>query len=269
MKKKNLISTYALLALFIGGVQAQTSIILSPEIGIHSSKLKPTGDLDLSDNYQGMDINYSGIFSYQGGIGVGIQFFGNWGLITGVKYNRKGGKVTVETRNPINPFQINTDPENPTFDLGEFTTTIQYNCLSIPILARGQFGGAFKVGLAIGPQINMGIGKYKETIEYNLENTSLSTDETTHESGKSSTNMFKKSHMSLLVLPYVAYDLSDNGSFKLSMMIEAGGNMVNDNLVVVDNYNNLRNVNGTMRNTQMGIMLSYEHRFDLKAGVKY
>lgn len=75
--------------------------------------------------------------------------------------------------------------------------------------------------------------------------------------------------MSLLVLPYVAYDLSDNGSFKLSMMIEAGGNMVNDNLVVVDNYNNLRNVNGTMRNTQMGIMLSYEHRFDLKAGVKY
>ncbi len=268
MKKKNLISTLALFALFIGGVNAQTSIILSPEIGIHSSKSTPTGDLDISDSFQGMDVNYSGVFSYQGGIGVGIQFFGNWGLITGIKYNRKGGKVTVETRDPNNPFQVNIDPENPTFDVGEFTSTVTHNWLSIPILARGQFGGTFKVGVAIGPQINMGIGKYKETTKYSLENTNISTEEEELDFGKSTNNVLKKSHMSLLVLPYVAYQMSDNSSIKFSMMVEAGANMVNDNFVVGTN-NGSRNVNATMRNTQVGIMLSYEHRFNLKTGVKY
>lgn len=268
MKKKNLISTLALAALFIGGIQAQTSIILSPEIGIQSSRSTPTGDIDVSQSFQGMDVNYTGIFSYQGGIAVGIQFFGNWGLITGVKYNRKGGKLTVETRNPNNPFQVNLDPENPTFDVGEITQTTTHNWLSIPILARGQFGGSFKVGLAIGPQINMGIGKYKETIEYNLENTNLNNEEESFDFGKKTTDVYKKSHMSLLVLPYVSYAMSDNSSIKFSMMIEAGGNMINDNLVV-GTTNGSRNVNGTERNTQMGIMLSYEHRFNLKTGVKY
>lgn len=75
--------------------------------------------------------------------------------------------------------------------------------------------------------------------------------------------------MSLLVLPYVSYAMSDNSSIKFSMMIEAGGNMINDNLVVGTSNGSVRNVNGTERNTQMGIMLSYEHRFNLKTGVKY
>lgn len=268
MKKKNILTTIALAALFIGSAQAQTSIIITPEIGIHSSKSKPTGDLDLSDDFQGMTVDYSGVFSYQGGLGIGIQFFGNWGILTGVKYNRKGGKVTVETRDPNNPFGIPQEDGTFNTDVGEFTVTTTHNWLSIPILARGQFGGAFKVGLAIGPQINMGIGKYKETYEYNLENTSLSTDEFEGEFGKNTGNVLKKSHISLLVLPYAAYSISDNSSIKLSMMIEAGGNMVNDNFVVATN-NGVRNVNGTMKNTQVGLMLSYEHRFDLSTGVKY
>src|SRR6056297_1625031 len=199
MKKTNLISTLALVLVFIAGAKAQTSIILTPEIGIHSSKSTPTGDLDISDDYQGMSVDYSGIFSYQGGLGVGIQFFGNWGLITGVKFNRKGGKVTVDTRDPNNPFGIPQDDGTVDTDLGEFNVTTTHNWLSIPILARGQFGGAFKVGLAIGPQINMGIGKIKQTTEYNLENTNLSTYELEFEFGKSSTNVLKKSHVSLLV----------------------------------------------------------------------
>lgn len=269
MKKKNLISTLALLALFIGGVNAQTSIILSPEIGIHSSKSKPTGDLDISSNYQGMGVNYSGILSYQGGIGVGIQFFGNWALLTGVKFNRKGGKVTVETRDPNNPFGIPQEDGTMNTDVGEFSITTAHNWLSIPILARGQFGGTFKVGLAIGPQINMGIGKYKETYEYSLENTNISTEEFEVGFGKSTTNVLKKSHLSLLVLPYVSYDIGKNSSIKLNMMVEAGADMVNDNFVVGTGNGSSRNVNGTMRNTQMGVMLSYEHRFELKTGVKY
>ena len=268
MKKKNLILTFAFLALFMGGIKAQTSIILAPELGIHSSKSKPTGDMDISEAFQGMDVKYSGIFSYQGGLGFGIQFFGNWALLTGVKYNQKGGKVTVETRDPNNQFLVTLEDGTQKLDVGEVTLTTKHNWLSIPILARGQFGGSFKVGLAIGPQINMAIGKYKEIIDYSLENTNLGSEEDTYNFGKSTNNVFKKSHISMLILPYVAYEISDNSSLKLSMMAELGADMVNDNYVV-STLNGARNVNATVRNTQMGIMLSYEHRFNLKTGVKY
>lgn len=270
MKKFNIFTALALTILFIGSVQAQTSIILTPEVGIHSSKTKPSGDMDISSNWQGMDVNYSGIFSYQGGLGVGIQFFGNWGLITGIKYNRKGGKVTVETRdlnNPFRVFQNETDTVG-VFDVGEFTITTKHNWLSIPILIRGQFGGAFKVGIALGPQINMAIGKYKETIDFNMEKTNVSSQEFEEEFGKNTNHVFKKSHLSMLVLPYVSYEMNDNSSIKLSAMIEAGANMLNDNLAIGVS-NGVRKVRGTMRNTQIGIMLSYEHRFNFKTGVKY
>lgn len=270
MKNLKFITTVAFLALFAGGLHAQTSIILTPEVGIHTSKLKTTGDADISDGFPGADIKYSSVFGYQGGIGVGIQLFKHWGIITGIKYNKKGGKVNIATRDPNNPFITGVDGDgNLTTDVGEFTVTTSHNWLSIPILARGQFGGAFKAGIAIGPQINMGIGKNKQTIDYDLENTNLSSDETSYEFGKSTTNYYKKSHISVLILPHVMYDISDNGGIKLSLMIEAGGNMINDNYVVGTTDGGKRNINGTERNTQMGIMLSYEHRFGLKTGVKY
>lgn len=266
----NLIATAALITLWIGGVQAQTSIILTPEIGIQTSKIKLTGDLDFSEDYQGMDVTYSGIFSYQGGVGVGIQFFDHWGLITGFKYNRKGGKVTVETRNPNNPFLVTMDDGTQTTDVGEFTQTTTHNWLSIPILARGQFGGgSITFGLAIGPQINLGIGQYKLKTEYDLENVSLGADEETFDYGKKTTDVLKKSHISLLILPSVGYKMNDKSSLKFSMMIESSGDMLNDNYVVADNNGGTSNIDATYRNTQIGIMLGYEYKFNLEAGVKY
>lgn len=267
MKKKNLISTLALAALFMGSVHAQTSIILSPEIGIHSSSSKITGDFDVSQFYQGADVTYGSVMGYQGGIGVGFQLK-NWAILTGIKYNRKGHRVTAESRNPNLPLPVVIPPDSVAFDVGEIRNRSFHTWLSIPILFRGQFGGAFKAGIAIGPQFNMAIGKYKETIEYNLENLNVNTEEFNYEYGKTTGEPIKKSHMSLLVLPYVSYDISPKSSVRFSMMIEAGSNMVNDNFVV-GTSNGVRNVRATERNTQVGIMLSYEYRFELKAGVKY
>lgn len=268
MKKLSIYSTAAFLILFSAGLHAQTSIILTPEIGIHSSKTTATGDLDISESFQGMDVSYSGIFSYQGGVGVGIQFFENWGLLTGVKFNQKGGKVSVETRNPNNPFTVTLPDGTQTTDVGEVTSTTKHNWLSVPILARAQFGGTFKVGLAIGPQFNMGIGKYKETTEYSLENTNLNTDEQSIDFGDSTSDLLKKNHISLVILPYVSYDLNPKSSIRFSVMFERGSDMVNENYVV-GLENGQRNVNGTLKNSQFGVMLSYEHRFDLQAGMKY
>lgn len=269
MKKKKITLVLALISLFSIGVHAQTSIILSPEIGIQSSSSKHTGDADVSEDYQGAGVNYSSVFAYQGGVIFGVQFAGNWALLTGAKYNQKGSKVTIESRDPSNPFLVQLPDGSTKTDVGEFSVTTRHNWLSIPVLARGQFGGDFKFGLAIGPQFNMGIGEVKETAEYSFENTNLSTDEFTSDFGTSTTSPLKKSHVSLLILPYVSYQLSKSSSIKLSMMIERGSDMVNDHYVVSDLNGSQRNVDGTVSNRQFGVMLGYEHRFDLKAGVKY
>lgn len=271
MKIKIHILTIAIAAFVVGSATAQTSFIISPEIGIHNSKSKPTGDLDYSSLFQGMDVNYSGIFSYQGGIGVGIEFSGSWGLMTGLKFNRKGGEMTISTRDPNNPFVVNLPNGTQTTDVGEILLTTNQNWLSVPLLARAQFGETIKVGLAIGPQFNMGLGKYKETVEYKLENTNLSSEEDELDFGESTTNMFKKNHMSLLVTPFVSYEFAKNNSIRLSAMWESGSNMVNDNYVVmkgVDQTGNpvFGNVSGTMKNSQFGVMISYEFRIGIEGG---
>ncbi len=274
MKKKEIISIFALLTVLTGSLNAQTSIILSPEIGIQSSKLKATGDLDLNSDFQSQDVNYSSIFTYHGGLTFGIQFSGNWALLTGAKFNQKGGKATVETRDPNNPFFYMNPDGSLGADVGIITLTSEQNWLSIPILARGQFGKTLKIGLAIGPQFNMGLGKYKETIEYDLENTNFPTEEESESFGTSTGTLYKKSHMSLVVLPYVSYQINKQGSIKLSVLIESGSDMVNENYVVpagVDANGNptFRNVSGTIKNSQFGVNLAYVHTFDIKAGVKY
>lgn len=269
MKKKKITLVLALISLFSIGVHAQTSIILSPEIGIQSSKLKPTGDLDFRDQFQQTNVNYSAIFSYHAGVMAGIQFSGNWAILTGVRYNRKGGKVTLETRDPNNPFIFQNDNGTFTSDIGEITVVNEHNWLSIPILARGQFGETFKVGLAVGPQFNIGLGEHKETAEFSLENTNRSSEEFSEEFGEHTSSVYKKNHMSLLIQPYVAYQISRQGSIKLSLMIERGSDMVNENYVVGDGNGGTRNVNGTLKNNQFGVTLGYVHSFDLKAGVKY
>jgi len=266
MKTTNFYLIIALFVLMGNVLNAQTSIFIAPEIGIQNSKFNTTGDFDISGTFQTASVDYSGIFSYQGGFGVGIQFADEkWGLMTGLKFNRKGGKYTVESRDPNNPL----GSVNGVNVLGEFTGTTTANFLSIPILARAQFGNTLKFGLAIGPQINMGIGEYSSTVEYNLENASLPNEEEKGSFGESTSDDFKKTHMSLLILPYVSYTLNPNSSIRFSVMFENGGDMANENLVVNNGDGTSRNVKGTVKNNQFGVMLSYEYRFDLNLGTKY
>jgi len=269
MKRKKFTLVLAIMMAFGTALQAQTAFIVSPEIGIHSSRSDHTGDADISENYQGADVNYSSVFAYQGGVSFGLQFAGNWAILSGVKYNQKGSKVTVETRDPSNQFLVTLPDGSQKTDVGVITGTNRYNWLSVPLLARGQFGGDIKVGVAIGPQFNFGLGEFKETIEYDLENTNLSTDEFTSDFGTSTTSPLEKNHISLLILPYVAYELNPKSSIRLSMMIERGSDMVNENYVVGDANGGQRNIDGTISNNQFGVMLSYQYSFDIKAGVKY
>ncbi len=268
MKKIKCLSSLTVLILLSFGLHAQVSIFLSPEIGVQSSRSTPTGDLDVSESFQGMRVDYSSVFAYRAGLGVGVQFFENWGLMTGVHYIQKGGRVNIETRDPNNPFAVALEDGTITTDVGEVIGTTRHNWISIPVLARAQFGGALKVGLAIGPQFNIGLGKYNESIEFNLENTNINTQEDNFDFGDSTRDMLKPSHISLMILPYVSYDLNPKSSIRMSFMIERGADMVNENYVV-ERPAGARNVRGTMPNNQIGVLLSYEYRFDLNAGVKY
>ena len=266
---KLLILTLAVVAMFMDGLQAQTKFVLMPELGIQSSKLKATGDLDLTGIFTGQNVDYSGIFSYNGGVNFGIQFAEHWSIMTGVKFNRKGGKVTVEARDPNAPF-ILAQPDGTLFtDLGEISVTTTHNWLSIPILAGAEFGDNIKVGLGIGPQFNIGLGEYKDVVEYNLDNSNLPTEEETSEFGDGANDYYKGSHMSLLVLPYVSYQINKQSAVRLTIMIESGSDMINENYVVGDGAGGTRNVSGTEKNSQFGINIGYVHTFDIKAGVKY
>lgn len=262
MKKYLLTTGVCALFLLSASMQAQTAIIFGPEAGVNFSKIKVTDDFDYMDDY-------SRILRLQGGLNVGVQF-GMWGVTTGVKFNQKGGKATLERRDPKNPFTFVDGDGNIIADVGEITVKESTNWLSIPLMARAQFGnGPFKFGIALGPQFNFGIGKLKNEVEYNLTVTNPPNEEETSNYGKSALETYKPMHLSLVINPAIWYDISPNGSIKFGMMFETGSDMVNENYLVSDGAGNVRKVNATAKASAIGIMIGYEHRFDINVGVKY
>lgn len=261
MKKFVFTIGVCMLFLFSSQSQAQTAIIFGPEAGVNFAKTKVTGDFDIADDY-------SSVLRFQGGLNAGVQF-GQWGIMTGVKFNQKGGKATLERRDPNNPFVVTDGQGNQVNDVGEIIITESTNWLSIPLMGRVQFGqGPLKFGLAIGPQFNLGLGKLKQEIEYNLTVTNLASEEETSDYGDGAENVYKKMHLSLVINPSIWYDLSPNSSIKFGLMFESGSDMVNENFLVGD-ANGIRKVNATSKANNLGITIGYEHRFDINVGVKY
>lgn len=261
MKKLLFIIAVCAFILMGNSSRAQTSIIFGPDAGVNFAKTTVTGDFDFADDY-------SRTLKINGGLTAGVQF-GMWGVVTGVKFNQKGGKATLERRDPNNPFYF-VDPDgNLISDVGKITVKESTNWLSIPLLARARFGqGAIKFGIAIGPQFNLGIGKYKEEIEYDLTVTNHANEENTSNYGDSATDIYKPVHLSLVVNPTIWYDLSPNSSLKFGFMFESGADMVNKNYLVSDGVQ-VQKIQATAKANNFGIMLGYEHRFDINVGVRY
>lgn len=262
---KKILFTIGVCMLFLAGIhssQAQTSIIFGPEAGINFSKMTFTNDFDFADDY-------SRVMKIQGGLSGGVQF-GMWGVVTGVKFNQKGGKATLERRDPNNPFLFIDADGNIISDVGKITVKESTNWISVPLLARARFGqGDIKFGIAIGPQFNFGIGKYKEEIEYDLTVNSPPKEEQTSTFGDSATDIYKGMHLSLVINPTLWYDLNPNSSLKFGIMFEAGADMVNKNFLVSNANGDFQKINATAKSSNFGIMIGYEHRFDINVGVRY
>src|SRR5699024_9877901 len=162
--------------------------------------------------------DYSRMLKIQGGLSAGVQF-GQWGVVTGIKFNQKGGKSTLERRDPDDPFYFVDGDGNIVSDVGKITVKESTNWLSVPLLARACFGLCdIKFGLAIGPQFNFGIGKYKEEIDYDLTVNKIPNEEETSNYGDSAKDIYKPMHLSLVINPTVWYDLSPNSSLKFGIM---------------------------------------------------
>lgn len=261
---KKAVFTLVLSMLFIGGnlMNAQTAIIFGPEAGVNFAKVTPSGDYDIFDDY-------SRAIKFQGGLNVGVQF-GQWGIMTGIKFNQKGGKASLERRDPNDPFTVTDGQGNVITDVGEITYTESSNWLSVPLMGRVQFGqGPLKFGIAIGPQFNFGLGKLNQKIEYDLAVSNIQNADDSYAYGDSNEEVYKPTHMSLLITPSVWYDLSPNSSIKFSLMFESGGDMVNENYLIEDGAGGSRKIDATVKSNNFGVLIGYEHRFDINVGVKY
>jgi len=264
MKKFVFTIGVCLLFLFSTQTEAQTAIIFGPDAGVHLAKVDFSGDADLFGDY-------SRQLMFQGGLNFGVQF-GQWGIMSGIRFNQKGGKATLERRDPNNPFVVGVDGDgNLITDVGILRYSESSNWISIPLMGRVQLGqGPLKFGIGLGPQFNLGIGKLNQKLEYDLNSTNLQDVEENTTYGDSADNVYKKSHISLVVNPSVWYELSPNSAIKFGLMFESGGNMINDNYLTPDpNTGNMRLINATSKSNNLGFLIGYEHRFDINVGVKY
>lgn len=249
------------LFLFLSSAISQTSLLVGASGGANLAKQKLTGDMPFPErNFEG---TISRTLQYQGGIDLGIQF-GNLAILTGIRYNQRGNKITENRDDPNNKYWILPDG---TKDVGELIVKSKYNFISIPLLARYKLGqGSFKFSLALGPQFNLGVGKVTETDEYQLLNEGEIINEYTYEYGNAGDNLLKKSNVSFVLMPGVSIDVGRKGSFKVNLILESSGDMLNKSYLVNGGE---RKVQGSIKSTLFAVEIGYEHRLDFNIGVKY
>lgn len=249
------------LFLFISSAFSQTSLIVGAGGGANLSKQKLAGDMPFPG--RDFDGTISRTLQYQGGIDLGIQF-GNLAILTGARYNQRGNKLTENRDDPNSKYWVLPDGST---DVGELTVKTKYNFISIPLMARYKLGqGAFKFSIALGPQFNLGAGKVTETDEFQLLNKGEIINEYTYEYGNAGDNLLKKSNVSFVFMPGIAIDVSPKGSFKVNMILESSGDMLNKSYLVNGGE---RKVQGSIKSRTFALEIGYEHRLDFNVGVKY
>jgi len=253
-----LIMTVGLICLYVT-VDAQTSLILGARGGASLAKLKYTGDA------LEPDASISRVLRYQGGVDIGIQF-GNLAFLSGARYLQRGVKYTVNRDDPNGNYWILPDG---TADVGEMKFESKFAFLSFPILGRYRFGqGPVQVGIALGPQINIGMGKVTNVKEYKLLNKGLTVNENTYDFGNAGDNILKKSNVSFVFMPEVAIAVGRSGNFKVNLILESSGDMLNKSYLVGDT-NGPRKVQGSIKSNAFAVEVGYEHKINFNVGVKY
>jgi len=252
------IMTVAFVCLYVT-VDAQANLVLGVRGGASLAKLKYTGDM------MDPDETISRVLRYQGGVDVGIQF-GNLAILSGARFVQRGVKSTDNRDDPNGNNWILPDGST---DVGERKFESKFDFLSFPVLARYRFGqGLFQVGFALGPQFNIGMGKVTDVIEYNLLYNGIIPEENTYDFGNAGDNILKKSNVSFVFMPEVAVQAGRSGTFKVNLVFESSGDMLNKSYLV-SNINGLQKVNGSIKSNAIAVEVGYEHKINFNLGVKY
>lgn len=261
--KKLIITTVTLFAMTMSGLFAQnSSFIIGVSGGANLSKTKSTGD------FADPGESYSRALKFGGGIDIGVGF-GKWSILSGLRYNQRGGKTEVNFDDP-NGYMW-TFPNDNNLYLGVRDRKISYNVLSVPILLRYSFGGEnLQVTLSAGPSINILKGTGTAVDEYNLlGGGSKGPIETELKKGKLGDEVFKPSNISFIFSPGIIYKLNDNGNFKFNINFESSSNIANDGYLTFNDFGEIGKASGSIKSGTISFEVGYEHRINFNVGSKY
>lgn len=258
---KQIIAILITLGLFLTYENAfsQSGLLLGARGGASLAKLKGTGDFINSD------ASISRVVRYQGGVDLGFQF-GSLSAMTGIRYLQRGVKTSENRDDPNGKYWVTPDGR---IDVGERIYTSKFSFIGVPVLARYRLGsGPIQFGLALGPQFNIGMGQVTEVYEDNFFNSGLTINEYTYDYGKAGDDLLKKSNVSFVFMPEVAFNVSPSGIFKVNLILESSGDMLNKSYLI-DTGNGVRKVNGSIKSNAFALEVGYEHRLNFNVGVKY
>jgi hypothetical protein len=214
------------------------------------------------------------IMAYGLGVNLGIRL-GNFSLITGGSYTRRGGGTDAEILGKnYTPRNVNAIKPGPELEV-IVDDRLALNLLRVPFLLGYQFGSDnFKFRISAGLGWNYGIGD-KAIFTRNAtwkDPNNLSVDINDVESdqdgfgvgftyGDLSTDRFKKSFVSFMLSPEMLYKINENGFLKLGVLYESYGRIVNDKFVIRNNP-----PTGTTSMNAFSVQLGYEYRLDFGGG---
>lgn len=251
--------------LSIVSLSSQTRFLVGVSGGASLSQFKGTGDFATSGE------NYNRALRFGGGVDAGIGF-GNFSVLTGFRYNQRGGVSTNERLDLNNNGWIIVDGNTAREYYGERKTEWNMTVFTLPVLLRYSFGsGPLQFLVGAGPVINFVGGQVVETRTYDLVgNVKEGPFEDRYDTGNQPDDLFRKTNVGVHFRTGAIYELSDNGFLKMNLCFESVGNLANKNAQYYDAFtNSFNNFNGSIKSNNLMLEFGYEHRFDLNIGSKY
>lgn len=262
---KLIIFTATFLLMTVTLSHGQTSFLLGVSGGASLSKFKGTGDFASSGE------NYNRAIRYGGGVDLGVGF-GNFAVLTGFRYNQRGGKSTNERLDLNSAGWLITEGNNVNEYFGERKTEFNMTVFTLPVLLRYSFGsGPLQILVGAGPVINFVSGQVVETRNYELlGDIQKGPFEDRYDTGNQPDDLFRKTNIGVQFRTGAIYQLNDNGFLKMNACLETVGNLANKNAQYYDAYTDTYNkFNGSIKSNNFMLELGYEHRFEFNIGSKY
>ena len=245
-------------------------VLLGVSGNANFSKIKHEGDFKIKE-----DEVFNSKFGYGGGLDLGVKY-GAFSLLSGFKYNTRGGQVEDRYLDEGEAFVFYDDEIILAVSPGIRFLDYKYNVFTIPLQLRAIFGNDdFKFGIKTGLNFNLIQGNFNliESWDLTLPNVQKNFGgEVQYEftKGIGNLDLVKKSYTSFVFSPTVMYNISDSGWLIFSLGLESSKPINNKYFYDFNSlYYENGQVSGTIKNKIVYFELGYEHNFNFEIGTKY